>query len=365
MNSRLPTLDGWRAIAVGLVIWAHAGQGFFATEADYYGKGSSQLGAFGVDVFFAISGLLITKLLIDERNRFGGISLAGFYIRRVFRILPPVFAYLIAVALTAGFLNATELLSCLLFWRNYLPQDLGSYYTVHLWSLAVEEHFYLTWPALVAFLLYRRVNAMTVAWISVGAGLWRIADAQNHITNTLLPQVPPHIRTDLRMDALLWGCFTAFLIADPAVRRILTGRLRPWMFYLGVVASVACVLLYSQLTSLWIAMLFPFLLVMTILHPEWAVSRLLDHPVPAFLGRMSYSLYMWQQIFLIPAWEPRIWLQHFPQNLVGVFAAAYLSYRLLEKPCMTLGRKLSDRVRQRSLAPASATPAVAPAPELP
>src|SRR5271156_3422052 len=122
-----PTLDGWRAIAILLVIFAHGGSelfypgGRFASSALY---SLSLHGVFGVDLFFGISGLLICGRLLDEREKTGGISLHSFYIRRVFRILPPAFAYLAIVGLLAiaGFIaiSPREWLSSVFFSRNYI-----------------------------------------------------------------------------------------------------------------------------------------------------------------------------------------------------------------------------------------------------
>jgi peptidoglycan/LPS O-acetylase OafA/YrhL len=334
--SRIPTLDGWRAIAVLLVVWAHAG-----LEFNSDGTAASHYGAFGVDIFFAISGLLITTLLIDEHRRTGGISLVGFYIRRAFRILPPAFAYLLAAGLTVGFVSGRELAAAVLFFRNYLVETAGGHYTSHLWSLAVEEHFYLTWPALVIVLLARKTEPAVVAWLAIAIGLWRVAETANGWTGQMLPGVVPHYRTDLRMDALLWGCFAAFLMAQPSVRETLAGKMRGWHFGLGLAVATVCAVLHSTLTLLLLPMILPLLLAATIAHPHWAVSRLLETRAFGWVGRMSYSIYLWQQLFLVPGWNHPAWIQQFPQNLPCAFLMAFLSYRFLEKPCMNYGRKLS------------------------
>ena len=347
---RIPTLDGWRTIAIGLVVWHHVMMGFFTSETAYYGVSLSHMGAFGVDVFFAISGLLITLLLLEEHQLHGAVSVGGFYIRRAFRILPPCFVYLGAAAIVAGLATRWDLLSSVFFFRNYLPQELGSQVTGHLWSLAVEEHFYLLWPAL--FLSVGVVyKARGVAWMALLCGLWRVADAQNHWTDAWLGSVPSHFRTDLRLDALLWGCVVAFLLHDQRTREKLARGLRPVWFWPMVTAVVVGIVFYSHLTALWLAMLLPLLPASTLLHPEWAVSRWLEHPAMRFTGRMSYSLYLWQQLFLTAGWEhPRVF-QQAPWNLLLVFACAFASYRFVERPCMNLGRRLSERWRGASIAP--------------
>ena len=133
-RSRLPVLDGWRAIAISLVVWHHATMSRLCGSGSLLGQQCSQLGAFGVDIFFGLSGLLITTLLLQEYQRKGSISLPGFYTRRVFRILPPVFALLLVLSCLGLIQSPLELASCLGFFRNYLPDTAGSY-TRHLWSL--------------------------------------------------------------------------------------------------------------------------------------------------------------------------------------------------------------------------------------
>src|ERR1700722_6925634 len=167
----IPTLDGWRALAILLVIAHHAGTAFYG-EKEYYASSPTRFGIWGVPVFFGLSGLLITKLLLEEFDRTGAISLKGFYIRRSFRILPPVFMYIMTVAALGLLVSKTELASSFFFFRNYLPGSLGGIYTNHLWSLAVEEHFYLVWPGLLVWIGVRRGLAAAIS-IAVALALWQ------------------------------------------------------------------------------------------------------------------------------------------------------------------------------------------------
>jgi len=364
-KARVATLDGWRAIAVLLVIWHHFTRNLYSSEADYYRESVSRFGAFGVDIFFGISGLIITKLLVDEYSESGRISFQAFYVRRAFRILPPCFVYL-ATVLVAGLMKTpVELMASVLFFRNYIPAAWAGDATGHLWSLAVEEHFYLFWPVLLSVILARagkKNAALATGWISIGCALWRVADAQNNFSARWLPAVTAHFRTDLRLDALLWGCAAALFLANPKECDRLQSGFRAWMLAIIVLLEGACAILYSQssakfailvpltfLGTLWAPILVPASLLGTVLHPQWSVSRLLDHPAMRFIGRMSYSLYLWQQIFLVPGWEHRTFLQHAPWNLALTVGCAFLSYRLIEKPCIALGRRLSDQIRHREV----------------
>src|SRR4051812_354276 len=157
LKGYIPTLDGWRAIAILGVMASHAGHSY----SEAYGRESFfdriAAGTHGVNLFFAISGLLITSRLLEEWDNTGSVSLRRFYTRRAFRILPPALLYLACVALLGvfGFLPMVreEFLAATLFFRNYLPVILGpngaGFFTSHYWSLGVEEHFYLFWPALL------------------------------------------------------------------------------------------------------------------------------------------------------------------------------------------------------------------------
>jgi peptidoglycan/LPS O-acetylase OafA/YrhL len=329
----LPTLDGWRAIAILLVLWHHATMSLYTAESDYWGSSVSRYGAFGVDVFFAISGLLITTLLLRQ-----GVQLRPFYIRRAFRILPPLFVFL-AVAVVLGRMQpGPELWSSLFLFRNYLPNGLGGHTSGHLWSLSIEEHFYLLWPATLAYFAQRR-SAHPVAYLAIAAGMWRLVDAQYALTSGIFNDLPEHFRTDLRLDSLLWGCFAAFLLKNAKVCVQARGpQVQPW-FWVALDSVLLGVVLYSYLTGLWIAMLLPMLLLLTLLNPEWSVSRVLDSAPLRAIGRISYSLYLWQQLFLVPGWITP------PTSLVGnlaaTFVAAIASYFLIERPAIALGRRLA------------------------
>src|SRR5579862_6300794 len=246
---RIPVLDGWRAVAILMVLVNHVGQSFVLRESDYEFS-VTRFGAFGVDIFFGLSGLLITRLLLDQFRSAGSFKLPEFYIRRAFRILPPCLLFL-AVFTALGFWKSNlELLSCLFFFRNYVPLNMTNFASIHLWSLAVEEHFYMLWPGLLAFVGARRSKNMA-AMLALGFALWRMIDSQLPVP--LLPQVPTHFRTDLRLDALLWGCVAAFILDSVQEREKLTAQLRLPVWLGAVVILVLSIKYYSPLTSVWVA----------------------------------------------------------------------------------------------------------------
>ena len=339
--TRIPTLDGWRAVAISLVVMCHLGECFYPNQADYE-QSFALNGAFGVDIFFAISGLLITKLLLEEFHGSGSFHLQRFYLRRAFRILPAYLAFLIAHSILGLWRSGWEIASCLLFFRNYIPDAMASKGTVHLWSLAVEEHFYLLWPGLLAWLGPRRAKNWPAA-LALAVGMWRLIDSQ--LATPLLPQVFYRFRTDLRLDALLWGCAIAFALQDEKARE----KLKKQLPFKGMLVIVAIILLsmryFTPMTSLMIAALIPFVLAATLLHPNWLLSRILESGPIVWVGRISYSLYLWQAIFLIPQWEhPAEWWRQWPGNLILCLIVAPLSYYLIEKPLIRVGQRLAARV---------------------
>jgi peptidoglycan/LPS O-acetylase OafA/YrhL len=352
----IPTLDGWRALAIFAVICFHGRFVFFSHPSLV--RSVSEYGYLGVDAFFAISGFLICNLLVREYTASERINLKSFYIRRCFRIIPPYLAALagIFVAAWLGFIHLErwEIPSCLLFLRNYEPTaappggpyDPYGFYTVHFWSLSLEEHFYLIWAPLLALLKPRR--AMKAALILAFAVLvWRSVDGHYRIMHTLMPMTEMGTRTDSRLDSLLWGCLAALFF--PHIKRICSHRWWSWAWiplalYLPVLLDYHLPLLHLQLV-----LLFPCLLMSTVLFPRNALGRLLELPFMRWIGALSYSLYLWQQLFLQP---PRglgsleqtsgfYRLQQFPWNIVCILICACASHYLLEKPMMRLGRRLS------------------------
>jgi peptidoglycan/LPS O-acetylase OafA/YrhL len=334
---RIPTLDGWRAVAILSVIWHHAMMSFFANEDAYY-LTAARFGAFGVDVFFGLSGMLITGILLKEWRETGSVSLRAFYTRRAFRILP-VYLLFLGVCACAGLMHGPrELASCLLFYRNLTPGWLPWRSTQHLWSLSVEEHFYLIWPGMLVLCGVKR-GRNVAAWLAIAVGFWRMAEPLLGLH--LLPEAIPHLRSDLRMDALLWGAVAAFTLDDAQARGKLRTQIgfRSWLGM--VVVALLSIRFYSNMTSVWLAVLIPMILAGTVLHPEWLFSRLLDCPPMAWIGRISYSLYIWQQLFLAPGWEhPSNFWTRWPWGLVAVGAVACASFYLVETPLLRMGRRL-------------------------
>jgi peptidoglycan/LPS O-acetylase OafA/YrhL len=177
--------------------------------------------------------------------------------------------------------------------------------------------------------------------------VWRFVDGHYQIMQRLVPSAEMGTRTDSRLDALLWGCLAALFFSR--IKSIFSHRLWSWAWIPLSLYLVLLVRYHLPLYQLQLALLFPCLLMSTVLFPRNALSRLLEIPLMRWIGALSYSLYLWQQLFLQP---PRgldsleytsgfYHLQQFPWNILCVLTCACLSHYLLEKPMMRLGRRLS------------------------
>lgn len=357
--NHIPSLDGWRGVAVLLVLVDHSTESLDLGRFDHF----LRLGATGVALFFALSGFLITTRLLQEKQRNGSISLKKFYIRRVFRLIPASFTYLLVIgALTfLGVFAVTreQWLGSLFFFRNYIPMDLPSagWYTAHFWSLAVEEHFYLIWPAL---LILSGGSTVVPAALAVVMAIWRYIDLHYHVIHAQL-WFPG--RTDVRLDGLLWGCVLGILLMKPKFRDWFTRVYTWWMWGLCLAAYLASNLLSGRHNySPYEPALIALIVVWPVLHTNNWLAGLLDLGFLKWVGHLSYSLYVWQQLWLVFPDAPAVFgrFQQLPLNVLCIFASASLSYYLIEKPMVNLGHRLTSS--RSSSTPKYAAGAVASSP---
>lgn len=294
---RIKALDGWRGIAILLVVIDH-----IDTFSEHPHKFLAYLGQHGVALFFVLSGYLITSRLIAERERTGTIDFRSFYVRRIFRLWPAAWLYLLAI--TLAYRNpAFDVLRCIGFIRNYAD---GSVWTLHFWSLSIEEQFYLFWPVI---LLWKRARSVALI-LAVAIAGWRMVH-YGHLDWVHSTQ------TQYRADALFVGCIAAMTPIKPKLT---------W-FALPIVA--VCVCCFHMLIPLVESVAFALLI--------QSRSRLLENPVLVWLGTISYSLYLWQEF----------WLGTFRQSTWAamtckaglMIASASLSYYLVERPALTLLRQ--------------------------
>jgi peptidoglycan/LPS O-acetylase OafA/YrhL len=346
-SSYIPTLDGWRAIAVSLVIGAHCYTMLLNshTRAGALAARFLSHAGYGVDIFFALSGYLICTLLLQEKARTGTISLGRFYTRRIFRILPPILVYLATLFILAQCnllprIPAVDFLRVLFFARNYFQ---GSWYTGHFWSLAVEEHFYLVAPLFFLVLPWKRALQIALVLVLACIGIRWFEFFHSTVEGLL------QFRTENRFDALLWGGILALLLHRPAIRQRIAIRLTGPVAILAGISAVFLLNLFSSQPSrrTVVASIMPLLIAYTVLHAESLFGRLLELSFLRWIGRLSYSLYIWQMLFLPDGTRPLGQLQSFPLALIFPLLCAVASYYCVEKPMIRLGHKLASSPGER------------------
>ncbi len=367
LKGYIPTLDGWRAVAIIAVMASHAGHSYSAPlgRDSFFDRISS--GTHGVNLFFAISGLLITSRLLEEWDTAGRVSLKRFYIRRAFRILPPALLYLACVALLGaiGLLPVVreEFAAATLFYRNYLPAILGpggaGFFTSHYWSLGVEEHFYLFWPALLLFAGRKRALPVAIV-VALLVAVWRHFEAWREIMLYNAIQPTYFARSDTRIDSIMWGVVAALALSRPDVRAYIERYLSTIVMLAVAALYGAIVYRYGTRPTFWEAMIVPVIVVGTVLRPHSIVGRVLENPVMRWIGRLSYSLYLWEFFFVYYPGVPTtlgVW-QTFPVNLIAAVACAAASYYLVERPLVRLGHRIAPAMPREKMARASVPPVV-------
>jgi peptidoglycan/LPS O-acetylase OafA/YrhL len=343
-----PSLDGLRAVSFMFVFVAHSGLEKVVP------------GGFGVTTFFYLSGFLITTLMRLEERKTGTVSLKGFYIRRVFRILPPFYLTLLAATLLClagvvpGVLRSMPMTALAGHFGNYwfashgsegVPAGTGVY-----WSLAVEEHFYLLFP-----LLYLATRKAGLKGRSQGAFflllcaiivVWRSV----LVLHFGVPEDRTYLCSDTRFDSILFGC-TLAVAMNPVVDKP-TGSERLWkrvLFPAGVVLLLGTFIYRAPwfresirytLQGIGLTPIF----VVGMRFPDWGPFRLLNHRLVAFLGVLTYSLYLVHQVVLftvhahLPGWNP-VLLSLLALALSILYSLAM--YRYVEQPFARLRKRFS------------------------
>lgn len=321
-----PALDGLRAVAVFAVI------AFHCRFPLAYG------GMIGVDVFFVLSGYLITSILRRE------IGLLDFYWRRAIRLCPALFIMLAAYAAIAPFVFtdinpvSSDVVLAGLYVSDYAMAFWQEpFYLSHTWSLAVEEHFYLVWPLLIV--ATRSFSVRSLSWLLlagfVTATTWRLADA--HLWQNWQRT---YYRFDTRMSGLLLGALVAVMPWRLRHHAALVGRVSIYVLLVALVCF--------RFRSIWfigwggIAVdLAAAGLVLSLVSGETAISKFLSREWLRYPGLLSYSIYLWHYPIALALRDN---LNPFTASLVVALLATFiaaLSYRYIEKPL----KDLQDRKR--------------------
>ena len=368
MNRRLPGLDGLRGIAVLAVIIYHADV-------------SMLVGGFlGVDVFFVLSGFLITALLIDELTKTNTVDRARFYMRRIRRLMPALFLVLFFSVLVSGLfvLDAayhvrrdlpwaiTFVLnwSYLFFEQSYFVNISRPPLLQHLWSLSVEEQFYVVWPILLVALykvkignIAPRVKIFTASIVlALASTAWMV---HLSVSNGFpIPNDPSRVYfgTDTHAMGLLIGCAAAALWRPDRLNERLTPDRAAAMNGLGIlsIAGLAYFFLYvSELNEFLyrggflVLSILTAILVVVAAHPGLKFGSRLGNPLLKWFGDRSYGIYLWHwPIFVLMRsgidiqWPEPV---AFVAKIAIVLVIADLSYRFVEMPIRqgAIGSRLS------------------------
>lgn len=356
-------LDGLRAFAIASVLVFHLYDGWLPG------------GFLGVDVFFVISGFLITSLLVGEVVARGRLDLRTFYTRRARRLLPALAAVVVVATLVARPVSpdlvvgiGRQVLGAATFSTNWLEIAAGQSYFdstapilfMNLWSLAVEEQFYVLWPV-VAFVLWRRLGpraAVAVPLVLAAASTGLMAAL--YVPGEDATRV--YYGTDTHLAGLMLGAALAFAWAGPARPALesLALRHRGWVGPLALAGLVATMVLLAEDAAATyrggiavVAVVTTVLLVAAIArHPAGPTpfQRLLDAPLLAWLGRRSYGLYLWHWPTIVVVGQLAETAPGTPAFVITRIAAvavtlavAEVSFRVVEEPIRTRGFRATGR----------------------
>jgi peptidoglycan/LPS O-acetylase OafA/YrhL len=335
-SRRIPSLDGIRTVSILLVIgWHLSSSGSAPWFAQLWRIDSGNL---GVRTFFVISGYLITSLLLAEYARTGTIDLRRFYLRRAFRIMPAFYVFLIVMALAAAFgvveAPRSSLIRATTYTANYATHT--AWTVGHTWSPAVEEQFYLLWPGLIVLLGLRRSFIGAAFMLLLSPSLRTVAILSGRWPDN------PRYAFECVADALATGCLFAYarpwLWNHALYRRMLERReMAFWPLVIAALAAasvrwerlgaIAGISLINIAIALWIDWCLRF--------PDSWVGRILNARPIAFIGVLSYSIYLWQQPFLREGHALR-----FPLSILCIGAVAIASYHVIERPMLRLRARL-------------------------
>lgn len=349
----IPGLNGLRAIAVLIVIVAHMGLEHIVP------------GGFGVTVFFFISGFLITRLLLAEREKKGKVGLKQFYIRRLIRLYPALIFMVLGSTLYFKLMGyggptLTEFMAALFYFTNFFQvavrsagEALPFMSWTHLWSLAVEEHFYMIFPLIVvacgAFKAGLSKNlSRALILILIAVPLWRLFIFYNLDVSV---QDYTYMMSDARFDSLAWGCFLSVLLHK-------IGDISKVRFFIGwlpvIAASLAILVtfilrdeMFRHVVRYAVQGAALFILTLNLYYfrsLSWSMKVLEWAPL-AWIGTVSYGLYLWHFPVLDAArrvTEPGV-VQIVLTTLVTLGITAF-SFYLVEKPFTRLRKRFGSHI---------------------
>jgi peptidoglycan/LPS O-acetylase OafA/YrhL len=296
-------------------------------------------GEFGVGVFFVISGFLITSLLMNEEEKTGTISLRNFYTRRILRIFPAYYFLLLIyfILQIVHFLYIPPLAwATALTYTKYLNYSVEPN-TAHAWSLSLEENFYLLWP--IIFIRFKRIRRqMTIVQLII------FPIFRSYLV-LYAPEWIDHLILLTRMEAIAMGCYFALykeewlVKCSPQWNRLFYGCLAAIWIISWVAAWAEKIhrdLIFVPLGVLNGPManfIIGIVMLYSVYGPKGNWYKVLNSGISNYIGMLSYSLYLWQQLFLFTNYS---WMAQAPQNVFFAVGAAMFSYYVIERPFLKL-----------------------------
>ncbi len=342
-------LDGVRGVAIILVLIAHLWPSPYSYSVS------------GVNLFFVLSGFLITALLLEEHSQRGTVNLSAFYTRRFLRLLPAlilvlgactIIAFIGARRISASFLS-NEIWPALFYYMNWKQAWDGD--SVHLmrhaWSLSIEEQFYIVWPLGLVFLLRRKDPKSLANFVALGIFLsWAVRSLL--FLGTAATTLRLYVGLDTRADSILAGSAVAVLVSFG-----LLPKSAPWKDLLRVaahvsilgIAAITCLCSWRSSASIlvwWLLLsLCSAVLILRIVTLEGGyLATVFSHPGLTYVGKISYGLYLWHypvlkicESFDWPTWASR------STGMIITVGFSLASYHLVECPFLRLKRHFARR----------------------
>lgn len=348
---KLPSLNGLRAISIIIVIIHHVSIQYNifdkALRIKYFGKVLWFLtdGQMGVNIFFVISGFLITTLLIAEELKTASINIRAFFIRRILRIFPAYYFMLLIYFIfqLLGYISISNVSwITAITYTKYFPLD-SDWFTAHGWSLSIEEHFYLIWPFVFAAGKYKRNTiAIFILFLVPAIKVYFFYNPNKWIVDQSI---------FMRIDSIAIGC--VFAIFKEEIIRLISKFWTP-VFILSIIGLFLLSLptdvfkrvhlnnlldffgnTHGPLANVLIALIMMY----SVFGPKNLWFKFLNNPFFEYLGILSYSLYLWQQLFLHKTDQV---FNQMPLNFLLIFMMANFSYYIVEKPFLKLKSKISQ-----------------------
>lgn len=327
----LPSLNGLRAISILIVIYRHTF--WLQLKSDSFLNGD-----FGVTIFFVISGFLITSLLLKEKVIKNTISLKRFFIRRALRILPLAYLYLFVMLILNAFglvtIPVSDYLSGFFYFNNWYTQ---TSYINHYWSLSIEEQFYLIFP----FFL-KRLHLKFYICICIILLLSAPVITYLSMHPVFHPQVFFSLRPLIKFHPIIIGSLIAIILFQRIILFEKFASLFVKLILLVLIFATYKIASPADINKVFCSIFISIFIVLNLFPKKDFIYTLLNFRLLNYIGLMSYSLYIWQELF---TFENMPWQNAFPYtgskafNLTALFIVAYLSYNYYEKPFLKLKKK--------------------------